>query len=559
MTQIVDAWWNPASEPPGGFPPLPFDQYVPRAVRRGGMGIVYMCDTALKTHARLAVKVLNPTEAFASAQRSEFLRECHLWITLGEHRNVVAARTAHDWPGESPIVAVEFVRDSLRDVLNERPLSFGPAVLLWWDLTQGIRHARTRIPEFVHGDLKPENVMMTPEGVAKITDFGLAHSAWTGDVNVGTEDGSGVGTQQAAGTPLYMPPEQAAGHAQQASDVYAIACVVHESLTGKPVFGGARNAREAIRQHRLLPAPDLRASLPDVPKDFASLLRSCLAKRTDLRPSLDEIEAAITKIASDEAIALPESDEVTPVSPSSLIPVMHGLMNLRFFQDALRILGELETLTLTGDDQFEVQLHKARASREIGELGACAAALAQAELHVAGTNARIFRALLNVEKASFLAETSDFDEAVELLREADALHPMSVARMNMGTFLDRAGDLPGSIAALMSATELSDNLAVHHRIVLLLCVEQRSVEAVSWADRVVEAHRGNGTAHVARAYATLMYLGQYPEGPTGDLFDAAVKDATIARRADPSLPLLPIVETLLSSMSGGPVQTGEEG
>lgn len=124
----------------------------------------------------------------------------------------------------------------------------------------------------VHRDVKPANILVTPEGLVKLTDFGIARAL----------DGSGQTlTGEIVGTPHYLSPEQALGEAATgASDLYALGIVAHEMLTGAKPFDKQTPIATALAQVHDTPPP-----LPDeVPRELRALVEQCLAKSPSARP-----------------------------------------------------------------------------------------------------------------------------------------------------------------------------------------------------------------------------------------------------------------------------------
>ena len=127
----------------------------------------------------------------------------------------------------------------------------------------------------VHRDIKPENLLVTPAGEVKVADFGLARLL---------EDDLEL-TQQgmALGTPLYMSPEQAAGHAVDVrSDLYSLGATVYHLLAGQPPFTGATTLAVALAHQREQPVP-LAAFRPELPAGLGRIVEQLLAKRPEER------------------------------------------------------------------------------------------------------------------------------------------------------------------------------------------------------------------------------------------------------------------------------------
>jgi TolB-like protein/Flp pilus assembly protein TadD len=152
----------------------------------------------------------------------------------------------------------------------------------------------------VHRDIKPENILLE-EGHAVVADFGIARAVSISSAPGLTEEGI------ALGTPLYMSPEQACGEGpiDGRSDIYSLACVLYETLTGQPPFTGP-NARAIIARHLLDSVPPLRTVRPDVPPGVAGAVRKALAKAAaDRFATADEFARSLRERDAGDESATP--------------------------------------------------------------------------------------------------------------------------------------------------------------------------------------------------------------------------------------------------------------
>ncbi|QHC25654.1 protein kinase domain-containing protein [Streptomyces sp. GS7] len=141
--------------------------------------------------------------------------------------------------------------------------------------------------DVVHRDVKPSNLMITPGGVVKVLDFGVAALRGVGTLPRLTQVGMTVGT------PPYMSPEQSLANAVgPAADVYALACVLHELLTGKPPFT-PDDSRSYMWHHVHTLPPPIRSLRPDVPADIEKLLLVMLTKESEQRMGAMEVYDAL--------------------------------------------------------------------------------------------------------------------------------------------------------------------------------------------------------------------------------------------------------------------------
>jgi len=243
----------------------------------GGMGEVYRArDTRLERE--VAIKVL-PEELAHDAERlRRFEREAKTLASLN-HPNVGGIHGV-DQVGDVCFLALELVPgQDLGERLKRGALPVDEALDVCRQIAEGLEAAHEA--GVVHRDLKPANVRLTPEGVAKVLDFGLAKpirpmpgregtSAAESDSFLMTEEG------RVLGTPTYMSPEQARGKpVDRRTDIWAFGCVLFECLTGKRAFGGDTftDVVAAIAGGE----PDWDALPPLAPR-VKELLRRCLTK-----------------------------------------------------------------------------------------------------------------------------------------------------------------------------------------------------------------------------------------------------------------------------------------
>ena len=262
----------------------------------GGMGVVYRARDS-KLNRDVAIKVLPVALANDADYTARFQREAQVLASMN-HPNIAAVYGLEDHA-----IVMELVEGStLADRVAQGPLSIEETVPIAKQITEALEAAHEK--GIIHRDLKPGNIKVTPDGIVKVLDFGLAKAA-------GAERGSDASPSPALairatepelilGTPAYMSPEQASGKpVDRRADIWSFGVVLWEMLTGRQLFEG-----ETIsdRLAHVLTAPINFKQLPaGTPSTICYLLRRCLDR--DIKTRLRDIGEA--RIALQEFLARP--------------------------------------------------------------------------------------------------------------------------------------------------------------------------------------------------------------------------------------------------------------
>jgi Tol biopolymer transport system component len=275
----------------------------------GGMGEVYRArDTRLGRD--VAIKLL-PAEVAQDAERlARFRREAHLLASLN-HPHIAAVYGLEELDGKLLLVLELVEGEDLAERLKRGAIPVDEALAIAKQIAEALEEAHEK--GIVHRDLKPANIKLTPEGKAKVLDFGLA-KAYAAEADADKADVSHSPTLTRAGSELgvilgtaaYMSPEQARGKpVDKRADIWAFGVVLFEMLTGKRLFQGetVSDTLAAV----LKTDPDWSLLTAETPARIRALLRRCLTRDPRLR--LRDIgEARLDLIASDgegEASHLP--------------------------------------------------------------------------------------------------------------------------------------------------------------------------------------------------------------------------------------------------------------
>jgi beta-lactam-binding protein with PASTA domain/tRNA A-37 threonylcarbamoyl transferase component Bud32 len=273
---------------------------------RGGMAEVHR-GRDLRLGREVAVKVLRHDLARDPSFQVRFRREAQAAASLNHPAIVAVYDTGEDrtTTGATPYIVMEYVEgETLRDVLRrEGRLQPERAMSLAADICGALDFSHRN--GIVHRDVKPGNVMITPQGTVKVMDFGIARAV---------SDSAATMTSTAAviGTAQYLSPEQARGESVDArSDVYSMGCLLYELVTGAPPFSGdspVAVAYQHVREDPRLPSsinpqipPELDAIvLKSMSKNPANRYQSAAEMRNDLLRALAGQRVEATPVMGDE-------------------------------------------------------------------------------------------------------------------------------------------------------------------------------------------------------------------------------------------------------------------
>jgi TolB-like protein len=335
------------------------DRYrVVREIGRGGMATVYLADDP-KHRRQVAIKVFKPDVASVLGE-DRFLREIELTAGLS-HPHILPLYDSGVADGLAYYVMPFVEGRTLREYLSEKGrLAPDEAVRIVRGVADALTFAHRK--GIVHRDIKPENVLLQA-GHALVADFGIARAlSLAGDVAL-TQTGMVVGT------PSYMSPEQTVGDAtvDARSDIYSLACLLFEALSGSPPFKGG-TAADIARRRLTEAAPRLRTSAADVPALIDAAVAKALARDPNERFSTAEDFAAALSATGDSAGAVRTGVAGAPVTKGLVVLPFANLSpdpENEFFADglteeviadlsgiaALRVISRTSAMRFKGTDK----------------------------------------------------------------------------------------------------------------------------------------------------------------------------------------------------------------
>ncbi len=264
------------------------DRYeIVKSIGEGGMANVYLAyDTILERN--VAVKVLRGDLADDEKFVRRFQREALSASSLS-HPNIVEMYDVGEDNGSFYIVMEYIDGKTLKQLVKRRGhLTVDEAIDVMLQLTDGLSHAHDSY--IIHRDIKPQNIMILEDGMAKITDFGIAMAINASELTQ---------TNSVMGSVHYLPPEQAAGKGSTIkSDIYSLGILFYEMLAGTMPFRG-ETAVEIALKHIKDPMPSIRKVNQKVPQSVENIILKCTAKNpknryNNVRELHDDIASALS-------------------------------------------------------------------------------------------------------------------------------------------------------------------------------------------------------------------------------------------------------------------------
>jgi serine/threonine-protein kinase len=510
-----------SQSPPAQFPSQLASRFViERELGRGGMATVYLArETKHERH--VAVKIMRPEVASAfGAER--FLREIGIAARLS-HPHLVPLIDSGESDGTLYYVSAYVPGGSLRDRLErEGKLPVEDAVRITEEICAGLDFAHRA--GFMHRDVKPENILFA-DGLALLADFGVARACDPAPDDRMTSPGVAIGT------PAYMSPEQAAGETgcDSRSDVYSLACVLFEMLTGEPPFTGS--AREVMVKHVIEPARPVRALRPEVSESVDAAVAQALAKDPAHRfPSAAAFAAALhthrrthpTVTASAPGIAVlpfvnasaePDNEYLSDGLTDELINALAGV-------SGIRVASRTSVFALKGKPQDV---------RAIGALLDCAFVL-EGTVRRAGSQLRITAQLTSTQDGRLLWSQRYDRQLDDVLAIQDEIARTIVNTLRAGAL----GEVVEPAARRHTQNVRAYSLFLKGRYDMGLRTQSGLASAIQYFKGAIEEDPKYALAHAGLGDAYALEL-DYRNVPISEGFDQAREHALKAIELDPTL------------------------
>ncbi|MEK7317149.1 MAG: protein kinase [Candidatus Eisenbacteria bacterium] len=315
----------------------------------GGMGEVYRA-LDLRLTRDVAIKLLSPDAAGDRTATERLLREAQAVSAL-HHPNVVAIHGVEEIDG-APVIVMEYVTgETLATIVSRDPLPFACILDIGGQVADALEAAHAA--HLVHRDIKPSNIILTPEGQAKVLDFGLAKrvAPSTSVADESTISTQLTGSGMIVGTVAYMSPEQTRGErVDHRTDIFSLGCILYELATGRQPFRAPSTV--AMFHEIATQEPDPPSALrADLPYDFDLVIARSLSKDCQRRyPTARDFGAALrellTTVTSGE---LPTREAPDVLAPNNLPAAATSLIGrARESAEVKRLLLRHRLVTLTG-------------------------------------------------------------------------------------------------------------------------------------------------------------------------------------------------------------------
>ncbi len=451
----------------------------------GGMGVVYR-GRDLNLGRQVALKVLIPATGDSPDRQARFIQEARAASSLN-HPNIITIYEIVT-TGDRDCIVMELVRgETLADIISRGRLAVVDCLKTAMQVADALAAAHTI--GIVHRDLKPANVMVTPEGLAKVLDFGLAKLG-QGDaaLDFGESDATmsihlaGNGRPRTAegaiiGTVAYMSPEQAEGRRVDCrSDIFSFGSVLYEMLTGDRAFGGTSGLETLAGVLRDQPRELVKAGV-EAPQEVQEVIARCHRKdpdqryqsMTDVKNALEQIYFASRSGGIGLASGVWRKPAAARVAPSiAVLPFLNLSSDKEneYFSDGLaeeiiNALARVENLRVTARTSAFAFRGAEQDVRKIGETLNVSSVL-EGSVRKSGNRVRISVQLIGVADGNNLWSERFDREMTDVFEIQDEISQSIVAKLKV-RLTSQTGSAPDQLSTLASPVKrYTENLDAYN-------------------------------------------------------------------------------------------------
>ncbi len=465
----------------------------------GGMGEVYRAQDG-RLGRDVAIKTLPHEFARDPRRLARFRREARMLASLN-HPNIGAIYGLEESP-DGDFLVLEIVEGE--PLHGPQPLA--AALALAAQVADALHAAHEH--GIVHRDLKPANVKVTPQGLVKVLDFGLAKAIWSAESSANPPRPPPAGPDSTVagrilGTPGYMSPEQARGEAvDERTDIWAFGCLLYELLTGTRAFtaASAADAIEAVLERD----PDWQALPADVPGEVRGLLRRCLQKEMDSRPrTIADARATLRRAEDGTRSSRPVPPATQAVASLAVLPFANvgGDPDSEFLSDGiaddlLAALSRVPELRVPGRTSCFAFKGKSEDLRRIGQALGVETVL-EGSVRRDGSRLRITAQLINVADGFHLWSERYDREMADVFGVQDEITHAITAALLPKLAAERPATLVKPYTGSVDVYELCLRARYHH--------QQRTAEGLATALRLFEQAIARDP-NCAMAYAGISHV-----------------------------------------------------
>ncbi|PIU83373.1 MAG: hypothetical protein COS68_04405, partial [Elusimicrobia bacterium CG06_land_8_20_14_3_00_38_11] len=276
------------------------NRYEIHNIKIGGMGIVYLCYDH-ETGDPVAIKTFQDKFFLDEKAREKFTQEALIWINLEKHQNIVRAYYVIQIE-EQPYIFLEYITGGdLSNWIEEGKLDFNTSLNFAVQFCNGMEYANKKLGGIVHGDIKPQNILITEDGIVKITDFGLTRASGEEAKSLFylLREGPTILQSGPRGTLPWIAPEQfISDEIDTRADIYSFGIVLYQMFTGGyPYVVSTATPEEFVTNHcKLKPIPPKKIN-SKIPEEIDSLILKCLEKNPNDRfQNFSQLKNALSDI-----------------------------------------------------------------------------------------------------------------------------------------------------------------------------------------------------------------------------------------------------------------------